>query len=779
MEGSLRRTISRRLFIERALSTGTSVYVAVLLGGCSRGRKASQAPDAPVDGAPTPSPPPTSASSDWKRLRVGAGGFVTGISIVKDGTKVVRTDTHNAYIWNEQRKIWDELFTRNTLPQGDVPFPAYGGDNNGKSDGPGCWEVAVANSNSSVIYGVWNALCYRSTDRGKSFQKTALQSIHSRANDPNFSGGIERFMGPKMAIDPANANVVWVSGDMGDGLYVTADGGGTWTQKAQIPTPHDGTASKTNLGPYLVVFDPSSPVVGGKTQGIYVASYGHGLFQSRDGGATFKPIAGGPTKFRRLTCDQLGRVWICDEATIVRPIRKYENGTWSAYGSPVARLVDVAVNPADPGHIVAWGEPLTILQSKDNGATWQDWVDHIDPKLSQITRTATDIPWLAKVDGAYHAAIAFDPSNGKCFVASGIGVFYVDRFPDTNATRFEIISQSVGIEQLCVWRIMAPPGGTPITVQLDRSAMKLSNPDVAPATYGPSLGLKDGFDLDYSLTDPAYVVMLCAKQGNFSGYSRDRGDSWTYFPGKDQMSASPGGSIAVSTPINIVHVPGNNGVARYTLDGGSTWLPLSIQGLPTAEGVDETGWGWLWAFNRKILCADKVQPGVFYAYNYGPTDKPALAGLWKTTDGGRAWTQVKRGTIGQWTTYHTQMNSVPENAGHLFFTAGREQAQPLYRSTDGGATWTAVAKLKDIYSFGFGKAADGAKYPTVFVCGRVNDVHGIWRSIDNCATWKKIGEYPLDSIDVPVSLAGDPNIYGRCYLAYGGSGAAYVDSAGI
>jgi photosystem II stability/assembly factor-like uncharacterized protein len=480
-----------------------------------------------------------------------------------------------------------------------------------------------------------------------------------------------------------------------------------------------------------------------------------------------------------MSCDQLGRVWICDVSTTTRPINKYEKGVWTAYGAPSAHLVDVAVNPADPAHIVAWSNALDLLQSKDNGSTWQQWTSHSDPALSKITTSAKDIPWLAKSvnnAGLSIAAADFDPASGKCYIASGLGVFCVASFPDSRSDKFELASQSWGIEQLCVWDIMAPPGGDPITAQLDRSAMRLTDPDVAPSTYGPSLALKDGFNLDYAMSDPAHVVLLCVKQGNFSGYSTDRGQTWNYFPGKDQMSSSPGGSNADSTPDNVIHIPNNNGVAKYTLDGGKTWSPLGIPGLPSQDGT-ETGWGWLWAHNRKILCADKVRPQTFYAYNYGPKGKPELAGLWRTSDGGQSWTKAKAGTIGEWTTFHAQMRTVPDNAGHLFFTAGLEQEQPLYRSNDGGASWSSVSGFKNVISFNFGKPAPSASYPTIFVSGWFNGDYGIWRSTDNCATWTKIGDYPLESIDLSPSIAGDPNIYGRCYVAFGGSGAAYIDSA--
>jgi len=757
----------------------TALCGAALLEGCSGsgGTNKAAAADATTSVSQQPQQPPNQPT--WKRLRLGAGGYVTGINIARDGTKVVRTDTFGAYIWDEAGTIWRELLTRKTLPAGDVPFPAYTGDQSGggKSDGPGCWEVGVATNDSSIIYAVWNAYCYRSADQGKTFTKTALPRINARANDQNFAGGIERVMGPKLAIDPTNPNNVWISGDMGDSLWFTSDGGASWAQTTQVPAANDGTSSQTNLGPCLIAFDPSSPVVGGRTQGIYVASYGNGLFHSRDGGATFQQVPGAPTVFRRLTCDQLGRVWLCDANASGGGIRRYAKGAWSSYGPNNVRLVDVSVDPADPAHIIAWSNTLRLVQSKDDGATWVYWYSHSDPNLSSISVVADDVPWLTKAANAMSiAASAFDPSNGRCYVASGVGVFYTEQYPDARAQSFVIKSQSLGLEQLCVRRVLASPGGSPVTVQLDRSSMKMTDLNAPPSSYGPSLALVDGFDLDYSSSNPAFIVTLCAKGGNFSGYSSDFGATWNYFAGKDQMSPAPGGSIAVGASDNVVHIPGNNGVARYSSDGGRSWLPLAIPGLPKVDGI-ESGWGWLWAFHRKILCSDKALANVFYAYNYGPKGTPELAGVWRSNDGGRTWQQVKAGPMGQWTTFHAQMDSVPDQGGHLFFTAGLEQGQPLYRSVDGGVTWTTVTGFKNVIAFGFGKTLNQNTYPTIFVSGWLNDVYAIWRSNDNCATWTKIGDYPLDSIDAPCSIAGDPNVVGRCYVAFNGSGAAYFDAS--
>jgi len=36
----------------------------------------------------------------WQTQKVGAGGFVTVSDLLSDGTKLVRTDTFGAWIWN-------------------------------------------------------------------------------------------------------------------------------------------------------------------------------------------------------------------------------------------------------------------------------------------------------------------------------------------------------------------------------------------------------------------------------------------------------------------------------------------------------------------------------------------------------------------------------------------------------------------------------------------------------------------------------------------------------
>ena len=58
------------------------------------------------------------ADNNWLPLRIGAGGYVTGIDIAADDTMVVRTDTYGAYIWNGTE--WQQLVTALSMPAANV-----------------------------------------------------------------------------------------------------------------------------------------------------------------------------------------------------------------------------------------------------------------------------------------------------------------------------------------------------------------------------------------------------------------------------------------------------------------------------------------------------------------------------------------------------------------------------------------------------------------------------------------------------------------------------------
>lgn len=720
---------TRRMFLRQSAMLSASVSLSSLvLAGCREGGEEtektvtlqSRRKTQPVP----PPPPPPPATGTWRPLRIGAGGFVTGIDIAADGTKVVRCDTFGAYLWNDAASEWKPLLTTASMPAGE-----WGPTSPGAM---GVYEVAVAPSDGNRIYVVTNGLVFKSVNRGATFVRTALPRIAANPNDAF------RTFGRKMAVDPANPDVVYV-GTQNAGLAVTFDGGATWTMNGAVPP------SSTAAG-VLVAFDGRSGVTNGRTNRVYVSSHGRGVYVSHDAGRNFALTPGSPTAHHHMVCDGSGTLWLTDGSMPNNNLKKFSGGAWSTTGAAGAFFHSVAVNPANVRHVVAASDGGVLCQSFDAGATWTGMY-HAGYPAGSGARVAADVPWLAWTNEGYmsNGDMRFDPSaTNKLMFAQGVGVWWTN--PPAGYSAFNWNSQSRGIEQLVSNLIISPPGGSPLYFAWDRPVFKVDNPDVFPATHGPNRNhsIVMGWSGDYAGNDPRFVVGLMNWFGvEQSGYSTDGGATWTRFASvpAEVAAGKIGGGIAVGTHNNLVWAPAGNANPWYSLDRGATWRQCQIPGVPT---TGETGWSRGYWLNRHIVAADKAAPDTFYLYNHAP----GAAGLYRSTNGGAGWTRMYAGEIAAFSPYNAKLAAVPGKAGHLFFTSGDlDGGQPVdskfMRSVDGGASWTAVPGVLEVYAFGFGKAATGRDYPAIYIAGYVNGSWGLWRSVDNAVTWAKIGDQPL------------------------------------
>ena len=236
-----------------------------------------------------------------------------------------------------------------------------------------------------------------------------------------------------------------------------------------------------------------------------------------------------------------------------------------------------------------------------------------------------------------------------------------------------------------------------------------------------------------------------------------------------------GGTIAASTPQNIIWAPAQGNQPYYTLNGGTTWSPITLPGVTSWSGFD-----WAYYLDQRSVTADRVLANTFYLYDPGQ-------GVFETTNGGSSWTKVYSGYIesnSSMAGYNSSIQSVPGEASNLFYTSGPQGTpsatpvnSPFYRSTNGGATWTAVPNVLDVFCFGFGAAAPGQSYPAIYIVGYVNNVYGIWQSTNNAQSWTNIGTYPLGELDQITTISGDPNTYGEVYVGFSGGGYAYLPAA--
>jgi hypothetical protein len=684
----------------------------------------------------------------WQPLRIGGGGYVTGIDFSADGsTLVARTDTYGAYIWHQQINLWQQLVTTNSMPANDIKI-----ENNA-----GVYEIRVAPTLPNRLYMAYRGRVYRSDNSGIRWTRTSFADVAMDAND-SFRG-----YGQKMAIDPNNPDIAYM-GTPKNGLFVTTDGGASWQSVSGVPV-----STKDSKGNYPgisgIEFDPALGVTGGKTNTIFAASYGNGVYESTNGGASWSSI-GGPTDVVAAAVSSTGVYYVAADNSSVW---SYANGTWTQLLNAPGKIWTIAVDPANPNEIVAQDSDGSLAVSYDAGATWNG----LNIGLAQFN--STDIPWLAKT-GEYMTAggLAFNPAvPNELFSSDGVGVWHTN-FPTSGFTWQTVTlwtDQSAGIEQLVANDIIAPPGGVPILASWDRGFMTITNPNAYPTSYGPVNGsFVAGWSLDYASSDPSFIVGLANWWGTEeSGYSTDGGQTWKQFRTYPPVATNGkiGGDIAVSTPKNVVWSPSNNSPPYFSQDGGVTWKPIIIDGVPM---TGETGWGWAYYLNRHIVTADRVTAGTFYIYNY-------LKGLYRSTDGGGSWKLAYSGPIGPWSTFHARLRSVPDHAGDLFFTSGPQAGDhpattPFMHSTDGGSTWSAVPDVLEVRTFAFGKGLKD--YPAIFIVGWVDHTYGIWRSDDGAKTWTQIGEFPSESLDNITTIEGDKSTFGKVYIGFSGSGYAYA-----
>jgi hypothetical protein len=689
----------------------------------------------------------------WKPFKTGAGGWLVGMDIAQDGTIVVRTDTYGAYLWNGSS--WQQLVTAASMP-------ASYSDPSTLGTAEGVYEIRIAPSSTSRFYMMYNGGVLRSDDKGSTWTQTAFAKVPANPND-NY-----RTVGQKMAVDPIQPDVVYV-GTPQNGLWMTSDGGVSWSQVSDVPV------STMVNGEYPGI---AGIAVDGASGQIYASSFGHGVYRSTNAGLTWAHLSGGPTD----TCD--GKIAI--DGTYYAAgddyskVWRYDSNGWSDITPNPDGWGGVITDPFNANRVLAIRQGGYLNMSNDRGATWTGtmWTHN---------RVATDIPWLAWTEGDFmsEGEMIFDPLvPDKLWFSEGTGVWTTDIAPNaTWTTPTAWTSTSLGIEQLVANDVLSPPGGKPLTIQWDRPVFHHADPDVFPSEHGPDNenAIIAGWSIDYASTNPSYVAGVFSFFGERSAYSNDGGQTWTQFASKPPpaVNGSLGGCIAVSTPSNMVWIVSNNNNPYLTQDGGQSWTPIAMPGAPT---TGETGWGWAYYLDRQIVAADRVNEGTFYAYNY-------LTGVYRSTDGGSTWSLVKSGEINPWSGYNAKLRSVPENAGHLYFTAGAlgsggdpqpDRTDLFWRSTDGGTTWTSLPNVVEVYDFNFGQSAVPGGYPAIYIAGWAmqNDVYqyGIFRSDDEGQTWKQIGKFPLNSLDFVKSVSGDMNIYGRVYVGFSGSGFAYADT---
>jgi photosystem II stability/assembly factor-like uncharacterized protein len=712
------------------------------------------APDRGAAGTPAV-PAVRGSDTMWAPLKVGAGGWITGIDACAAGaTFALRTDTYGAYVGRPSGgEPWRQIVRADTMPP---PFVRRMGD----SLGEGVYEIRVAPSDCDRLYMAYGKRIYRSTNRGAAWTETAF--AYAGPMDPNDAF---RAWGEKMAVDPANPDVVY-AGTPGQGLFVSTNGGASWSVVRTVPVATSGA------GITGIVFDASSGRIGGRTSTIYATSNGNGVYRSTDAGGTWSPLAGGPSTVTHAAVASDGVYYAVNMGTSVHV---YAARGWSTSADSTVQLHSIAVDPSDPARIVAGRDSGHLVISRNRGVSWGSGV--IWGPEGVARRTAPDVPWLAFANERYmsNGSMRFDPQvPNKLWFTEGIGVWYSAAPDDTKRTTWS--SYSSGIEQLVARDVCVPPGSPSVILAgLDRGVWVVPRDNASyPSRYvtmGSSAPLIAAWSVAFSRADPSHLVAVfnrgLAGEAELSGYSLDGGATWSPFPVQPGPGGQSGDIVAPSVE-NVVVVVGTKYAYRST-DRGRSWTPLALPGASASEG-DRLHCGY--NCKKHVLAVDGVDARTIYLYFY-------THGVYRSVDGGATWSLVSASAFDGGNMYwQAKLRSVPGRAGHLFLTAGQAggvgASHPadthLWRTKDGGTTWARVPGMAEPYDVAIGKAAPGGSYPSIYVVGWYRNAYGIWRSTDDAATWTNIGPFPFDSLDEIVVIAASQDVFGEVYVAFQGSG---------
>jgi hypothetical protein len=718
--------------------------------------------------------PASPAPYSWHNAAIVAGGFVDGLvfSDARRGLAYARTDIGGAYRWDAAAQRWVPLldFTRFS-DWNELGVESIAAD----PRDPG--KVWVATGEYTQPWASPpDGEILRSADQGRTWRAAGLP-IQLAANQDG------RDMGERLAVDPADDRILYLASPA-NGLWRSGDGGATWAQVASFPV----TATPDDIGLSFVAFGAGHAGhpgrhLGAPTSTIVVGdATGRQLYESTDAGATWRLIPGQPAGMEpQHGVVAANGVFYVDYANAPGPngmtdgsVWKYDTraGTWTditpqrpgAGGNPSFGYSGLAVDPAHPGTVMVatndrWFPVDTIYRSTDGGASWADIG-------ASATLDITASPYLAwggtPKFGWWIGSIAIDPFNpGHAIYGTGATVFGTGNLTAADRGQPTAWSSAAakGIEETAVQDLLAPAEGPCrlISAVGDLGGFCHTSLAASPASGMIAPILSTGTSVAEAGAAPLDIALVGWSGGNFSA---DGGATWSamtlppgipYGAGVVALSAS--GSSLVWTPENQSYAP-EPGTPFHSTDHGKTWTTVS--GLPA--GV--------------MTVADPVSPGAFYGFD------PSSGTLYASGDGGASFTArtsgLPAGTGSEQAGSLPQLHAVPGRGGDLWLTGGDGL---LYHSTDGGATFAPDASVTTVATLGFGKAAPGAGYPAVYLVGVVGGVQGIFRSTDGGARWARINTDARQWGWTGQAITGDPDVFGRVYLATNGRGIQYGDPA--
>jgi photosystem II stability/assembly factor-like uncharacterized protein len=348
----------------------------------------SPSPSPSPSASPTPTPGPAWSNMTWREIGpAAAGGRVAAVAGSATDPKLYYVGSAGGGVWKSENsgQTWDAVFAGQDVSAiGAVTIDPANNDT--------VWVgTGEDNPRNDVSYGDG---IYKSTDGGATWTKMGLAQTKYIS---------------RIVVDPRDHNhvVVAAQGDVFNdssdrGIYVTDDGGKTWTKTLYVG-PETGGSD--------LAMDPSNPNV------LYAGMWKFqrrpwtftsggaedGLYKSTDGGKTWKQLTG-----HGLPTDTTGRIGLAiapSNGNRVYALIESKQGilwrsddggdTWTMVSNNT--LVDqrpfyfthIAVDPKNPD--VVYGVSMMLSKSTDGGKTFKAIADSVHVDYHAI--------WIAPNDG--------------------------------------------------------------------------------------------------------------------------------------------------------------------------------------------------------------------------------------------------------------------------------------------------------------------------------------------------------------------------------------------
>jgi len=681
----------------------------------------------------------------WDNVAIGGGGFVSAIIPSKTQANLfyARTDVGGAYRWDAVENKWVPLLDWVSEEEvGYLGVESIALDPNASNRLYMLAGISYFNNGKTAIL--------RSEDYGRTFTVTDVTNQFKAHGN-----GMGRQNGERLQVDPNNGNVLYC-GTRWNGLFKSTNAGATWTRLTSLNV----TTTPNENGVCIVSLDPST-AVNGTTQRLFVgvSRTGSNFYRSDNAGSTFTAVSGGPTTLmpQRMVIsggfvyitygDGAGPHghWAAPEPYELGQVWKYEiaTGTWTnitptGFTRPFS---GISVDPANPQRLIlstintwmhqydnAWGD--RILLSSNGGASWTDIIARgfsLDPN---------GVTWINGKAIHWTGCLEFDPfNNKKVLVTSGNGIFVNENIDATlGVWKFNV----KGLEETVPLGLESIPGGPLVSVIGDYDGFRHTDPLQYAPIHTPNIGTTTG--LACAALNPAKMVRV----GTSMYYSTDMGVSWSQCSINGQK-----GKVAVSANGNIfLHCAEGSSTTYRSTNNGSSWSAINSLNIADANPV-----------------ADPVNALKFYVYN------PTNGSVMTSVDGGVTFSSG--GTAGG--SGSKIIRTVPGKEGDIWI--------PLYwgglkRSTNSGQTFSTISGVTYCGAVGFGKAPTGSTFPTVYIWGTVNNIKGVYRSVDQGLTWTRVND-DAHEYGGPANgqfVQGDMNVFGRIYMSTAGRGIAFGEA---